>query len=80
MELFEDVETELLHYREIICKTIDTIDSSNINVRELISYLDDYLLSLTTYINQVFIWENKANEIGENRSKFDKYFEDFTFI
>lgn len=78
IELFEDVETELVHYREIIYKTIDTIEKQN--MREIVSFLDEYLLKLIDYINQVVIWENKANDIGDNYSRFDKYFESFTII
>lgn len=77
-ELFEDVETELEHYRETIYKIINTIEIQSI--REFISFLDDYLLELVTYVNQVSIWVDKANENLNNSSKFDRYFESFTFI
>ena len=49
-------------------------------MREVVSFLDEYLLKLTDYVNQVAIWESKANDIGEKYSQFDKYFESFTII
>lgn len=78
IELFEDIETELNHYREIIYKTINTI--SSYNFREIINFLDDYLTELVTYTNQVSVWVNKAEEISTDFSKFDKYFKEFTFV
>ena len=78
IELFEDVETEILHYRELIYQIIDTIEKKN--MREVVNFLDEYLLTLVDYLNQVNIWEVKANDIGDNYSVFDKYFESFTTI
>lgn len=78
VELFEDVETELEHYKETIYRTIDTMETYKI--REIVSFLDSYLSELVAYVNQVNIWVVKANENITNPSRFDKYFKEFTFI
>lgn len=78
VELFEDVEAELEHYKEIIYRTIDTANTHNI--RELVSFLDGFLIELVEYKNQTKIWFKKAEENLQNSLKFDCCFESFTFI
>jgi ferritin len=78
LELFEDVETELEHYRELIYKIIDTATAQN--VREIVGFLDDFLAELLDYKSQVNIWIKKAEQLIQNPIDFDKYFESFTFI
>ena len=78
MELFEDVETELEHYRELICRTIDT--ANTFKFRELVGFLDDFLLELVEYKKQVKIWINKASITLNSSLEFDLHFGKFTFI
>lgn len=78
VELFEDVEAELEHYKEIIYRTIDTMET--FKNREFVSFLDDYLLELATYTNQTSVWVTKANQNVNDPLSFDKHFESFTFI
>ena len=78
VELFEDVETELDHYRQIIYRTIDVANTHNI--RELVGFLDAFLLELIDYKKQTKIWFKKAEENLNDSLKFDQHFESFTFI
>ena len=50
------------------------------NDREIVNFLDDYLVALSPYLLQVTIWANKANALEKQPEKFDKYFESFTTI
>lgn len=78
VELFEDVEAELEHYREIICRTIEIANTHNL--RELVGFLDDFLLELVDYKKQVKTWLIKAETTFNSSLGFDVYFESFTFI
>ena len=78
IELFEDVENELEHYKELIYKTIDTITLHNF--REIVSFLDNYLLELTDYTQQVSIWLKKAEDYSNMPFEFDEKFKEITFI
>lgn len=77
-ELFEDTETKLSDYRQTIYDTIEIAEINN--DREIINFLDDYLVALSPYLLQVTIWANKANALEKQPEKFDKYFESFTTI
>lgn len=75
--LFEEVYNQLNNYRK---KIYDVIEVVEINEdREIVSFLEEFLLELTNYLNQVNIWKNKA-EIIEDPVTFDRYFNSFTFI
>ena len=66
---------------DVAKNTITTIEVAEMNNdREIVNYLDDYLVELSKYILQVNIWANKAAELDGKPAKFDKYFDDFTII
>ena len=77
-ELFEDTEETLIDYRKVIYDTIEIAEINN--DREIINFLDDYLVELSAYVLQVTVWDNKASELEGSPSKFDKYFTSFTTI
>lgn len=77
-ELFEDTKVTLEKYRSLIYDTIEVAEMNN--DREIVNYLDDYLVELSKYILQVNIWANKAAELDGKPAKFDKYFDSFTIV
>lgn len=77
IELFEDVSDFLSNYREKIYEVIEIADMNN--DREVVNFLDDYLLDISKYIKQSVIWIKKAKNII-NAETFDDDFEDFIII
>lgn len=76
-ELFMEVCQFLLDYREKIYEVIEIADMNN--DREVVSFLDGYLLDISKYIKQSAIWMTKAKKIT-NAEDFDDEFEDFIII
>lgn len=76
-DLFLDVGQFLLDYREKIYEVIEIADMNN--DREVVSFLDGYLLDISKYIKQNMIWITKAKKIT-NPEDFDDEFEDFIII
>ena len=76
-DLFMEVCQFLLDYREKIYEVIEIADMNN--DREVVSFLDDYLLGISKYIKQTEIWMTKAKKIT-NAEDFDDEFEDFMII
>ena len=77
IKLFEDVRDFLTNYREKIYEVIEIADMNN--DREVVSFLDDYLLNISKYIKQSVIWVKKAQKIT-NAEDFDDEFEDFVIV
>lgn len=76
-DLFLDIGQFLLDYREKIYEVIEIADMNN--DREVVSFLDGYLLDISKYIKQSAIWITKAKKIT-NIEDFDDEFEDFIII
>ena len=77
IELFEDVSDFLSNYREKIYDVIEIADMNN--DREVVNFLDGYLLDISKYIKQSAIWITKAKKFA-NTEDFDDEFEDFIII
>ena len=67
----------MMDYRNKIYEVIEIADMNN--DREVVSFLDGYLLDISKYIKQSAIWITKAKKIT-NAEDFDDEFEDFIII
>lgn len=78
VEMFEDLESKLVAYRKKIYEVIDIAEEYN--DREIVNFLDDYLIEISLYLKQVGIWSKKANQYKDKPEKFDAHFEKFLII
>ncbi len=76
--VFSDVKQMLDKFRAKIQECLDIAEINN--ETECKVFLENFLFNLVKYVNQVRIWAKKAEQIGDNPVKFDKYFDDFTVI
>lgn len=77
-EVFQNISDKFNVYRSKIYEVIDIAD--DYNDREVINFLDDYLLSLSLYLKQIQIWLCKVKQYEGKPAKFDKDFEKFLII
>lgn len=77
-QLFTEVKKHLDVYREKIYEVIDIAEEDN--DREIVNFLDDYLIKLSLYLKQVNIWMEKAKQYEGALEKFDKDFNKFLII
>lgn len=77
-EVFQDISVKFNKYRS---KVYDVIDiAEDFNDREVVNFLDDYLLSLSLYLKQIEIWLRKVKQYEGKPAKFDKDFKTFLII
>lgn len=78
IELFADLKREVDKYREEIFRVIDVADINN-DIEAKIA-MEDFSKNFLNYVNQVNVWNKKAQEYGDCVENFDKDFHTFTFI
>lgn len=77
-EAFADVNDHMLKF---IDKIEDCIELAEMNGEGKVKiFLENFLMEILNYAEQTNVWAEKAKLIGNDPVKFDKYFDDFTFI
>lgn len=75
---FEQVYNAILNFKRIIQEALDLAEFNNETNCKI--FLENFLFNLEKYVHQAEIWKVKAIQIGDDPTKFDKYFDDFTII